>query len=84
MRLYMFDAWQGVLPYLTFNIVCFRRQIITNVGGTQEVIYISRKLKKLDAFVHLSTAYCNPIPEVVGEKIYLNQYDPKELLEFAK
>lgn len=44
--------------------------ILTNVRSTYEMIQLCLTLKKLDAFVHISTAFCNADFKVIEEKIY--------------
>lgn len=40
-----------------------------NTCGTQRALDIAKKLQKLDIFVHLSTAFCYPDYEVLGERV---------------
>lgn len=40
-----------------------------NTTGTQRAINVAKQLKELVAFVHLSTAFCYPDYEVLGEKV---------------
>lgn len=42
-----------------------------NTCGTQRALDIVKKFKKLDVFVHLSTAFCYPDYEVLGERVSL-------------
>lgn len=44
--------------------------ILTNVRSTYEMIQLCLTLKNLDAFVHISTAFCNADFKVIEEKIY--------------
>ena len=62
----------------------FRSQILTNVGGTYEIVKLCKQLNRLDSFVHVSTAYCNPNELVIQEKIYQNHLNPYDLLEIAR
>ncbi|XP_037041771.1 fatty acyl-CoA reductase wat [Bradysia coprophila] len=41
-----------------------------NVNGTREMMLLSREMHNLQAFVHVSTAYCNCNRTTIDEKIY--------------
>lgn len=40
-----------------------------NTKGTLRVLELSKNIKNLDAFVHLSTAFCYPDYERMAEKV---------------
>lgn len=42
-----------------------------NTRGTLRILDIAKRMKKLDAFVHLSTAFCYPDYERLGEKVHI-------------
>lgn len=52
-----------------------------NVKGTQQLLRIAHEMMHLQAFVHVSTAYCNCDRPVVEEKIYDMSLDPNCLVE---
>jgi fatty acyl-CoA reductase len=52
-----------------------------NVGGTQKVIQLCRKLPKLKALVHVSTCYANCDLPYIKEQIYPPPADPHKLLD---
>lgn len=41
-----------------------------NTMGTQRVLALARDMKKLDVFIHLSTAFCSADIDVFEEKVY--------------
>jgi alcohol-forming fatty acyl-CoA reductase len=46
--------------------------IILNTRGTREVVEFALKLKRLAAFVHVSTTYCYPERSILEEKVRTN------------
>lgn len=62
-----------------------RIAIQTNLTGTLRCIEFGKSLKKLDAFVHLSTAFCNSnYGGLLEEKVYAPVQDPYEMLKMAE
>lgn len=61
-----------------------KEAILTNVRSTYEVIQLSLKLKKLDAFVYISTAFCNSDFKLLEEKIYPEHGDWRMALKLAQ
>jgi fatty acyl-CoA reductase len=57
---------------------------MTNVFGTKNIIDLSRELKNLDAFVHVSTTYSNPLEMVTEEKVYETTDYVLDILDFNK
>ncbi len=57
---------------------------MTNVFGTKTMIDLSRELKSLDAFVHVSTTYSNPLEMVTEEKVYETTDYVLDILDFDK
>ncbi|XP_073847273.1 putative fatty acyl-CoA reductase CG5065 isoform X1 [Musca autumnalis] len=55
-----------------------------NLAGTRRAIEVARKMKHLEAFVHLSTAFCNCDQEVMYEKVYDFPHKPEELMRMAE
>ncbi|KAJ8298923.1 hypothetical protein KUTeg_022983 [Tegillarca granosa] len=52
-----------------------------NVVGVQRVIEFCKKLKKVEAFVHVSTAYANCDKKNVDESIYEPPLHPRKLMD---
>ncbi|XP_031630613.1 putative fatty acyl-CoA reductase CG8303 [Contarinia nasturtii] len=62
-----------------------REAIRTNLTGTMRCIEFGKSLKKLDAFVHLSTAFCNSnYGGLLEEKVYAPAQDPYDMLKMAE
>ncbi|KAK4023768.1 hypothetical protein OUZ56_009166 [Daphnia magna] len=56
-----------------------------NVKGPLQLLEISRQMKRLQAFVHVSTAFANFDSEEVKEEVYHDTKDnPAELVEFIE
>lgn len=51
-----------------------------NTQGTHQVLKFCRGMKHLEAFVHVSTAYCHCEQKVLQETIYEPPHDPHNLL----
>ncbi|KNC33921.1 putative fatty acyl-CoA reductase [Lucilia cuprina] len=61
-----------------------RSSILLNTRGTWELVKIAEKLKNLVAFVHCSTAYCNPFEKVVEERVYKMPVDWRKTIKIAE
>ena len=46
-----------------------------NIEGTQSLLNIARKMLRLEAFIHVSTAYAHCYQDKIEEKLYLNNQD---------
>ncbi|KAI5699456.1 hypothetical protein M8J75_003214 [Diaphorina citri] len=55
-----------------------------NTQGTQRVTDLCLEMKRLEAFVHVSTAYSNADKKKISEKIYKPVMDPKELIHYCE
>jgi len=58
-----------------------RKSLIMNVGGTRSIIDLAQKMLKLEALVHVSTAYAHCNNPNIDEKFYRNHDDPEEIME---
>ncbi|XP_028037923.1 putative fatty acyl-CoA reductase CG5065 [Bombyx mandarina] len=54
-----------------------------NTKGTMRVLELSKNIKNLVAFVHLSTAFCYPDYERLAEKVHDPPTDPENVLQAA-
>ncbi|XP_053625132.1 putative fatty acyl-CoA reductase CG5065 [Plodia interpunctella] len=54
-----------------------------NTRGTLRVLELAKNIKKLDSFIHLSTAFCYPDFERLAEKVHDPPTDPHEVLRAA-
>ncbi|XP_065357951.1 putative fatty acyl-CoA reductase CG5065 [Calliphora vicina] len=61
-----------------------RSSILLNTRGTWELVKIAEKLKNLLAFIHCSTAYCNPFEDVVEERVYKMPVDWRKAIKIAE
>jgi fatty acyl-CoA reductase len=61
-----------------------KHAILLNTRGTYEVCNFATKLKKLDAFIHISTTYCNPHYTYVEEKVYPPHGDWRKVIQMAE
>lgn len=61
-----------------------KQAIEINVVGTQRTLQLAKSLRKLSAYVYLSTAFCNSdYRGLIKEKVYLSRYKPEDLIEQA-
>lgn len=61
-----------------------RDAIDMNLMGTQRALNVAKEMKQLEAFVHLSTAFCNCDQEVMYEKVYDFPHKPEDLMRLAE
>lgn len=62
-----------------------RIAIKTNLKGTLRCIEFGKSLRKMDAFIHLSTAFCNSnYTGLLEEKVYKPAQDPYDMLKMAE
>lgn len=52
-----------------------------NVRGLDYALNLSKQMKNLKAFVHLSTAFCNPDQKVMRERVYDFDMQPRKLMD---
>ncbi|XP_039955032.1 putative fatty acyl-CoA reductase CG5065 isoform X2 [Bactrocera tryoni] len=55
-----------------------------NTTGTRRALDISKQMKGLEAFVHVSTAFCNCDQEVMYEKVYEYPHKPEDLMRMVE
>src|SRR5437868_6677197 len=68
-----------------FSLQCSLRECLDfNVLGTMSVMDLCKQLKKLDSFVHVSTAYAYCQLEETEEKVYPMTVTPEQMLDVAK
>lgn len=54
-----------------------------NVGATQKVLNLCKKIKNLKALVHLSTTFCSADIDEFKEKIYDSPVEPENIISFT-
>ncbi|KAL7013338.1 hypothetical protein ACKWTF_015342 [Chironomus riparius] len=55
----------------------------TNLRSMRELLNLSRNMKNLISFVHISTAFANWFELNVKEEIYPTEYDPDDIIELS-
>ncbi|XP_052838640.1 putative fatty acyl-CoA reductase CG8306 [Drosophila gunungcola] len=55
-----------------------------NLRGTRRVVELCQQLKKLDALVHVSSAYVNAYLTKVEEKLYPSPEDPEKIIQLSE
>uniref|UniRef100_T1PI92 Fatty acyl-CoA reductase n=1 Tax=Musca domestica TaxID=7370 RepID=T1PI92_MUSDO len=61
-----------------------RRAVLMNVRGTKYMLELATTFKKLDAFCHVSTAYCHLHVKTLYEKPYDPPTDPHSVLSVCE
>ncbi|XP_026684875.1 putative fatty acyl-CoA reductase CG5065 [Diaphorina citri] len=57
-----------------------KENVAANTRGTQRLLDIALKMKKLVAFIHFSTAFCHPDQKVLEEKLYPSPVSPHDIM----
>ncbi|XP_050528195.1 uncharacterized protein LOC126898298 [Daktulosphaira vitifoliae] len=57
-----------------------KKAVFLNTRGTKFALELSKKMKKLEVFVYVSTAYCHPSETELQEKIYNSPVDPHKII----
>jgi len=60
------------------------KSVAMNVGAVADILKLARKMKKLEALVDVSTAYCNCDRQDIGEMIYPPPGSPTGILNCCK
>ncbi|NWI98734.1 FACR1 reductase, partial [Crypturellus undulatus] len=55
-----------------------------NAMGTQRLLELARQMQKLEAFIHISTAYANCVRKRIDEVIYPPPAEPKKLFDLVE
>ncbi|EZA59252.1 hypothetical protein DMN91_008153 [Ooceraea biroi] len=55
-----------------------------NLVGTERVLELVKQMKRLQLFVHLSTAFCHIDQEELGERVYDSTDDPKDIIRLIQ
>lgn len=67
------------------RILFFARVAIQmNVASTKKVIDLVKRMRRLEAFVHVSTAYSNCIRQAIGEEVYKPPIQPDMAISFGE
>lgn len=71
-------SW-GVLS-ITCSIAVNRRALRLNVAATQELLGLAEHMPKLEAFIHISTAYAHCNHKHIEDVVYPPPVEPNKLL----
>ncbi|XP_013113513.1 putative fatty acyl-CoA reductase CG5065 [Stomoxys calcitrans] len=55
-----------------------------NLAGTRRALDLARKMKHLESFVYVSTAFCNCDQNIVEEQVYDFPHKPEDLMRLAE
>ncbi|XP_033230717.1 putative fatty acyl-CoA reductase CG5065 [Belonocnema kinseyi] len=55
-----------------------------NTVGTKRLLDLSKRMKNLKAFIHLSTAFCHVDQEELGERVYDTPDDPQDVMRLMQ
>lgn len=55
-----------------------------NTGGTLRVLDLAKEMTQLEAFVHLSTAFCCCDIEKMNEKVYPTTDNPRDIIQVVQ
>ncbi|XP_061438515.1 fatty acyl-CoA reductase 2 isoform X2 [Rhineura floridana] len=61
-----------------------KHALLLNVMGTQQLLMLARQMQKLEAFIHLSTAYANCNRSYIEEIVYPPPVEPKKLFDLVE
>lgn len=67
--------------YMTNFLSILRDAMQLNVLATQKMLALARKMKHLQIFIHISTAYANCDRELIEELIYPPPVDYRRLID---
>ncbi len=62
----------------------FQKAVFTNLRSTREVVRLARGMAGLKVLVHVSTAYCNSNQPVLGEQVYAQPLDWRQVIRWAE
>ncbi|XP_052738911.1 putative fatty acyl-CoA reductase CG5065 [Bicyclus anynana] len=68
---------------VSFNLPV-RKAVQMNTMGTQKVLQLAEKMKKLEVFLHVSTSFCHDYIDVLEEKIYKAKHNPLDIINMLK
>uniref|UniRef100_A0A8D2JJ18 Fatty acyl-CoA reductase n=1 Tax=Varanus komodoensis TaxID=61221 RepID=A0A8D2JJ18_VARKO len=61
-----------------------KHALLLNVKGTQQLLLLAHRMQKLEAFVHVSTAYANCNRKYIEEVIYPPPVEPNKLFDLVE
>lgn len=79
-RVQRVKAVSGMLPHGAPCSLC-RHAVQLNVTATQQLLFMASQMPKLEAFIHLSTAFSNCNLQHIDEVIYPCSVEPKKIID---
>lgn len=76
----------GVVFHMAANVrfdQALKPALLMNTGGTLRMLDFCCGMKKLNAFVHVSTSYCHCDETVLEERTYKAPHNPRKILELV-
>ncbi|XP_046975938.1 putative fatty acyl-CoA reductase CG5065 [Vanessa cardui] len=61
-----------------------REAVTHNTVGVLKTLEIAERMKKLEVFLHVSTAFCHDGVEILEEKMYPSKHNPYDVIESLK
>ncbi|XP_066999376.2 putative fatty acyl-CoA reductase CG5065 [Anabrus simplex] len=58
--------------------------VVINMLSTRKLLALCHRMHNIEAFIHISTAYCNCDREEVDEIVYSPQYDPENVIQWME
>lgn len=58
--------------------------IVMNTLGTQRAVDVAKQIKGLQAFIHMSTAFCSADMEIFEEKLYPSPQNPRHVIDVTQ
>lgn len=72
----------GLMVFINVKLCLFLRDAVQlNVLATQKMLALARRMKRLQIFIHISTAYANCDRELIEEVIYPPPVDYQRLID---
>ncbi|KAJ0175829.1 hypothetical protein K1T71_008988 [Dendrolimus kikuchii] len=66
-----------------FNDI-LRNALLSNVEGTRKILELSKRMKAIEVFVYISTAYSHTDQKILEEKMYLNTIELSKAKNYAE
>lgn len=72
----------GLIVFNNVKLCLFLRDAMQlNVLATQKILALARRMKRLQIFIHISTAYANCDRELIEEVVYPPPVDYRRLID---
>ncbi|XP_071054447.1 putative fatty acyl-CoA reductase CG5065 [Onthophagus taurus] len=61
-----------------------KETVLTNLGGSYNVLELAKRFKNLSVYIHVSTSYCHVNEEILEEKMYPAPHNPRKMLDLVQ